>query len=41
MLNVAGGFVCSSGTDSGDEEDSEERRQKVSFVQELVFSTLF
>ncbi|XP_068482629.1 protein DEHYDRATION-INDUCED 19 homolog 6-like isoform X2 [Phaseolus vulgaris] len=30
-----------SGTDSGDEEDSEERRQKVSFVQELVFSTLF
>ncbi|KAK7353983.1 hypothetical protein VNO80_19439 [Phaseolus coccineus] len=29
-----------SGTDSGDEEDIEERRQKVSFVQELVYSTL-
>ncbi|QCE14396.1 Protein dehydration-induced 19 [Vigna unguiculata] len=30
-----------SETDSGDEEDIEERRQKASFVQELVLSTLF
>ncbi|KOM40479.1 hypothetical protein LR48_Vigan04g067700 [Vigna angularis] len=30
-----------SETDSGDEEDIEERRQKASFVQELMLSTLF